>query len=197
MVIYYLLFAVQRYSFFLTYAKNKQKNRPEGRFFNGARTIMREPSTCTPRALLREPLRALGVLCPRVSRADNQFYFHNVYLFIGLLASSTVRISFALRTSTARPFFVCSVPRGIPRFSFFCSPALNAGFSLCIFRASLREPPCPRCPVRASSASAFVLRLLAPHFMRVSLSPISYLLPSTGRSGGAFYVHCAGCHPAA
>ena len=44
----------------------------------------------------------------------------------------------------------------------------------------------PRCPVRASFASGFVLRLLAPHFMRVSLSPISYLLPSTGRSGGAF-----------
>ena len=39
------------------------------------------------------------------------------------------------------PSFLRSVPRGIPRFSFFCSPALNAGFSLCIFRASLREPP--------------------------------------------------------
>ena len=116
----------------------------------------------------------------------------SVYWFISLLlASSTVRISFALRTSTSRPFFVCSVPRGIPRFSFFCSPALNAGFSLCIFRASLREPPCPRCLVRASSASWFVLRSLAPHFMRVSLSTISYLLPSTGRSGGAFYVHSA------
>ena len=79
----------------------------------------------------------------------------------------------------------CSVPRGIPRFSFFCSPALNAGFSLCIFRASLREPlraprcpvsavfrglSCslaPQCPVSASFASGFLLRLLAPHCMRV------------------------------
>ena len=79
----------------------------------------------------------------------------------------------------------CSVSRGIPRFSFFCSPALNAGFSLCIFRASLREPlraphcpvsavfrglSCslaPQCPVSASFASGFLLRSLAPHFMRV------------------------------
>ena len=87
-----------------------------------------------------------------------------------LLRFNPATISRPLRTSTSRPFFVCSVPRGIPRFSFFCSPALNTGFpfrslcrlrdgvflfsffcspalnavfSLCIFRASLREPLLP------------------------------------------------------
>ena len=74
----------------------------------------------------------------------------------------------------------------------------------------------PRCPVRASFASGFVLRLLAPHCMRVSLSPISYLLSSLGvlcarvprarcpssyvhspaLNAGFYFVHCAGCHPA-
>ncbi len=117
------------------------------------------------------------------------------------------------------PAFLCPFPRGIPWFSFFFSPALNAGFPLscsprysavffllfpglslsgyllgsCVRMASGHPSPrcpvsgtfaagvllsSPRCPVRASCASAFVLRSLAPHFMRVSLSPISYLLSS-------------------
>ena len=99
----------------------------------------------------------------------------------------------------------CSVSRGIPRFSFFCSPALNAGFSLCIFRASLREPlraphcpvsavfrglSCslaPQCPVSASFASGFLLRSLAPHCMRVFfLGSYAGFNPASGSCFGLF-----------
>ena len=102
-------------------------------------------------------------------------------------------------------FFVCSVPRGIPRFVLSFSPRYSVVFFLlfpglslsgyllgsCVRMASGHPAPhcpvsgtfaagvllsAPRCPVRASFASAFsFLRLLAPHCMRVSLSPISYL----------------------
>ena len=51
----------------------------------------------------------------------NPAYCVSIYWFISLLlASSTVRISFALRTSTSRLFRMFCF-RGIPRFVLFCS----------------------------------------------------------------------------
>ena len=119
-------------------------------------------------------------------------------------------------------FFVCSVPRGIPRFVLSFSPRYSVVFFLlfpglslsgyllgsCVRMASGHPAPhcpvsgtfaagvllsAPRCPVRASSASAL------PFFVcpfpgiecRLSFRPFRRML------FGFHFVHCAGCHPAA
>ena len=132
-----------------------------------------------------------------------------MYLFIGLLASSTVRISFALRTSTSRLFrMFCS-----PRYSavFFL---LFAGFSLygyllgsCVRMASGHPSPrcpvsgtfaagvllsSPRCPVRASFASAFSFFVCPSRRMS---SGFSFFF-SPALNAGLPFVHCAGCYSA-
>ena len=92
--------------------------------------------------------------------------------FIGLLASSTVRISFALRTSTSRLFRMFYSPRYSAVFFLLFVGLSLSGYLLgrCVRMASGHPAPhcpvsgtfaagvllsSPRCPVRASFASAF------------------------------------------
>ena len=62
---------------------------------------------------------------------------HSFLLFPGI----GCRLSSFCSRVFSPALFLCSVPRGIPRFSFFFSPASDAGFSL------FCAPPCISAPV--------------------------------------------------
>ena len=118
----------------------------------------------------------------------NPAYCVSVYWFISLLlASSTVRISFALRTSTSRLFRMFCF-RGIPRFVLFCSPAIF------LVVASGWHPDIPPlivlCP--APSLPEFSSPPLGVLCARVSRArfPSSYV-HSPALNAGFHFVHCA------
>ena len=62
-------------------------------------------------------------------------------LFVCLFPGIECRCSSSCSRVFSPALFLCSVPRGIPRFPFFFSPASGAGFSL------FCAPPCISAPV--------------------------------------------------
>ena len=118
----------------------------------------------------------------------NPAYCVSIYWFISLLlASSTVRISFALRTSTSR------------LFRMFCSPAI---FLVVASGWHPDIPPplgvlCPAPSLPEFSSPPLIVLCPAPSLPEFSSPPLGVLCARVSRARSpSSFVHCAGCYPA-